>query len=331
MQRLREASQGNVRLRHRWGSGATGTSLRRHAPALALRAGMLLLALVAAMSYINVQQVPWLLAPLLAGSALLAVTAARPVLAWCGPWFGFLTLRAWADDLGFPDQAGVLIEIDRLLGLGTTPTERLQALLFTSATTSWLDQSLIVVHASYFVTPHLAALLIWWWDVRAKRQPLPNLQRYLLATIFVMAVGIVGHVLVPASPPWLAGEREGADIGVVRVAGGGETSTPDDGEIYTVFADSNLVAVMPSLHMALTLVMALALWGMDRRLGVVAMLYAVAMGFALVYLGEHYLIDVLAGIVAAVVAWWLVLRYSFGRPSLASAGCSARPAESSRR
>jgi membrane-associated phospholipid phosphatase len=36
--------------------------------------------------------------------------------------------------------------------------------------------------------------------------------------------------------------------------------------------------------------------------------YALSMAFALVYLGEHYIIDELAGLVAATVAWRLVSR-----------------------
>ena len=53
---------------------------------------------------------------------------------------------------------------------------------------------------------------------------------------------------------------------------------------------------MPSLHFA-TSVMAAHLLGRDRvrsrRLG---WAYALTLGFALVYLGEHYVVDLLAGL-----------------------------------
>jgi membrane-associated phospholipid phosphatase len=58
---------------------------------------------------------------------------------------------------------------------------------------------------------------------------------------------------------------------------------------------------MPSLHQAFTVMMALVLYRVRRRLGILAGLYAAAMGFALVYLGEHYLVDVLAGALLAGV------------------------------
>jgi membrane-associated phospholipid phosphatase len=36
---------------------------------------------------------------------------------------------------------------------------------------------------------------------------------------------------------------------------------------------------------------------------VIGWLYAAVMAFALVYLGEHYVVDIIAGVALAVVAW----------------------------
>ena len=71
-------------------------------------------------------------------------------------------------------------------------------------------------------------------------------------------------------------------------------------------AGVNDVGAMPSLHTALTAIVAMSLWRMHRGLGVIGWLYVGAMGFSLMYLGEHYLIDVLAGVAAAAVAWRIV-------------------------
>ncbi len=63
---------------------------------------------------------------------------------------------------------------------------------------------------------------------------------------------------------------------------------------------------MPSLHTAITVLMAFALWRVRPALGIAGGIYSLAMGFSLIYLGEHYLVDVLAGAVLAVgVAWWV--------------------------
>ena len=61
---------------------------------------------------------------------------------------------------------------------------------------------------------------------------------------------------------------------------------------------------MPSVHMGATAIIALVAWGTGRvavRLG--GVVYAAAMGFALVYLGEHYVVDLLAGMAVAAAAW----------------------------
>ena len=67
----------------------------------------------------------------------------------------------------------------------------------------------------------------------------------------------------------------------------------------------NEVAAMPSLHTALTVLFVLAVGIALPRTRRWSWLYPLAMGVALVYLGEHYLVDVLAGGAVAFVAWRL--------------------------
>ena len=58
-------------------------------------------------------------------------------------------------------------------------------------------------------------------------------------------------------------------------------------------------AAMPSLHFATSVTAAHVLSETGRAAGAVGWAYASALGFALVYLGEHYVIDLLAGLVLA--------------------------------
>ena len=52
---------------------------------------------------------------------------------------------------------------------------------------------------------------------------------------------------------------------------------------------------MPSLHFATSLMAASLLAETGSGAGVVGYAYLVTLGFALVYLGEHYLVDLLGG------------------------------------
>jgi membrane-associated phospholipid phosphatase len=62
---------------------------------------------------------------------------------------------------------------------------------------------------------------------------------------------------------------------------------------------------MPSLHFATSVMAALLLAEVGPVAGALGAVYAATLGFALVYLGEHYLVDLVAGaaLTAAVRRW----------------------------
>jgi membrane-associated phospholipid phosphatase len=66
------------------------------------------------------------------------------------------------------------------------------------------------------------------------------------------------------------------------------------GSLYSVFG-GNPLAAMPSLHFATSVMAALLLSESGPVAGTLGFTYAVTLGFALVYLGEHYVVDLLAG------------------------------------
>jgi membrane-associated phospholipid phosphatase len=69
--------------------------------------------------------------------------------------------------------------------------------------------------------------------------------------------------------------------------------------LYDTF-NTNPWAAMPSLHFATSLMAAIHLAEIGPLAGTLGGAYAAALGFALVYLGEHYVTDLAAG--AALVA-----------------------------
>jgi hypothetical protein len=62
------------------------------------------------------------------------------------------------------------------------------------------------------------------------------------------------------------------------------------------FLGGNPVAAMPSLHFASSVMASHALSEVDRRAGRIGWAYTGTLGFALVYLGEHYVVDLAAGL-----------------------------------
>jgi membrane-associated phospholipid phosphatase len=67
---------------------------------------------------------------------------------------------------------------------------------------------------------------------------------------------------------------------------------------------------MPSIHMAITFLLVFPAFAVSKRWGLTMLVYSGMMGYSLMYLGEHYFIDVLAGCMVAAYGW-------YGYPTLA--------------
>jgi membrane-associated phospholipid phosphatase len=189
------------------------------------------------------------------------------------------------------------IVADRVLGLGELPTLRLQRALARRGPDGpeWgaLDRALVWVHWSWFIVPHGSLLYI------LARRP----QAFAGAATMTYAVFNLGasiYWVLPTAPPWYAAdvdEQTGAGATEVRrmMVEYGELFWRDGwGSLYSVFG-GNPLAAMPSLHFATSVMAALLLAEVDPVAGAIGFGYAATLGFALVYLGEHYLVDLLAG------------------------------------
>ena len=193
-----------------------------------------------------------------------------------------------ADDLGVSVRIAYPIAMDRLVGFGELPTVRLQAL---GAGLAW---PAIVVHLSYYVVPPLVGVLLQWLAPERFRP-------YMLAISAAYLVGLFIHFLLPTAPPWMAAQL-GYTSPIARYLYDVlHTHSPSFYTYGSKVAAGNEVAAMPSLHMAAAWLVLLAT--RRTRMATIGALYALAMGLALVYTGEHYVVDELAGMAVAWAAW----------------------------
>ncbi len=191
------------------------------------------------------------------------------------------------------------IDVDRALGLGELPTLRLQRALARvqpgSDTPEWraLDRVLVWAHWAWFAVPHgsLAYILI--------RHP-ERFPRAAAMTYAVFDIGAGVYWLVPTAPPWYAASVAGRDhhgaedVRRMMVEYGEQFWRDGWGPLYSVFG-GNPLAAMPSLHFATSVMAALLLAEAGPVAGALGGAYTTVLGFALVYLGEHYAVDLLAG------------------------------------
>jgi hypothetical protein len=183
--------------------------------------------------------------------------------------------------------------IDRLLGLGEMPNVRLQRWFSVPGRIRRRDQVLVWSHWLWFAFPHGTVAYVLW------RHP-DRFPRTAALTYAVFDLGLIGYWAVPTAPPWYAslhgrlGER--GDVAIRRMmVEHGEAFWRDSWEpLYSVLG-GNPLAAMPSLHFATSLMAAHLLTEAGPVEGAVGWTYALTLGFALVYLGEHYLIDLLVG------------------------------------
>lgn len=207
----------------------------------------------------------------------------------------YTVLRAFADEIGFPIHAQYTIQFDQWL-FGNVPSLELQRDFFTPRDVDWLDLLTAGVHASFFIVPHAALVLIWWKRPEA-------LRLYSLSVLIALYGSLALFFLVPTVPPWLAAQS-GYTPGVYRVIDFVFSGVSADyyQDAYRALAEPNSVAAVPSVHMALTCVVLFRAISLSRQWVPLLTAYTLLMAFSLVYLGEHYVFDVLVGMLVALVA-----------------------------
>jgi membrane-associated phospholipid phosphatase len=185
---------------------------------------------------------------------------------------------------------------DRILGLGNTPTQRLQHAFAAPGEINRFERVLVWCHWLWFLVPHGTSAYILARDHEA----FPAAAARMYA---VFDLGAVFYHAVPTAPPWWAskhGELPPADgkpaVRRMMIEYGEQYWGDSWASLYDVLG-GNPLAAMPSLHFATSLMAAHLLSEEGPVLGTIAWAYALTLGLALVYLGEHYAVDLVGGLV----------------------------------
>ncbi len=187
------------------------------------------------------------------------------------------------------------ITADRVLGLGVPPTLRLQRAFSRPGRINRFERVLVWCHWLWFLVPHTTLAYVLLRD--PERFPAAAARMYA-----VFDLGAVFYWAVPTAPPWYAAAegrlQDGRAIRVRRMMlEYGEQFWGDNwSSLYDVLG-GNPLAAMPSLHFATSLMGAHLLSELGPVPGAIGWAYAATLGLALVYLGEHYAVDLLGGAV----------------------------------
>jgi membrane-associated phospholipid phosphatase len=185
------------------------------------------------------------------------------------------------------------ITLDRLLGFGMTPTLRLQRRFSAPDKVNRFERVLVWCHWMWFFVPHSTVLYVLLRD--PERFPSAASRMYA-----VFDLGAVFYWSVPTAPPWWAAEQghlvdeQPVHVRRMMIEYGQEFWGDRWTDLYDALG-GNPLAAMPSLHFATSLMAAHILSEMGPIAGALGWTYAAVLGLALVYLGEHYAIDLVAG------------------------------------
>ncbi len=247
----------------------------------------------------------------------LAVAAALPRgrYQYAATWMAYVWLfkAAWEIPYDKPEKLeprlriDYPIRLDSFLGAGAPPGVRLQRTLRDPPRLAALDVGLTGLHYLLWALPHAAL----GWILICDEQRFPRAAGRLAA---VYHLTTLGYWYLPTAPPWWASEQEGRMAGQlqhitrdVAIATKhkltGEEPPSGRARRQADREEGNPWGSMPSDALPAAAVTARSLSEISPVAGALGWSLTVIDGFVLVYLGEHYVIDLIAGLVVAELVW----------------------------
>ena len=228
------------------------------------------------------------------GAALIANLTGRFIRDWTlvlAGVFAYMLAGRYAQGLNMPIHYTPQLDADRVIGGGSVPSAWLQEHLY-DGKTGPLEVFAVVMYLSHFFAALLVGFYIW---LRRIGRAFKELMFAILAT---SVLADIVFVLFPTAPPWLAAEHGGLvpvhhmlKQSLLDLHLSGFASVVGDSHRY------NIVAAFPSMHAAfpvIALIIALR-YSLPRWIILLQTTQLIGVLFAIVYLGDHYVIDAVGG------------------------------------
>ncbi|MCX6791764.1 MAG: phosphatase PAP2 family protein, partial [Candidatus Gottesmanbacteria bacterium] len=206
--------------------------------------------------------------------------------------FGYEYLRGIVPYLTKNVNIWPMIRADEFL-FGYLPTIKLQATLFDGVTLHWYDYVAVTLYITHFIIPMVVAFVFWMYDRKIFKE-------YTATFLVLSYLAFFTFIIFPAMPPWMA-SNQGYIPPLKKIMDQVMVSFAHPIDVPSVyrFFGANLVAAVPSLHAAYPWLIFIFLLKKFRGLSIFALPYVAGVWFAVVYLGEHYVVDVILGFVYA--------------------------------
>jgi membrane-associated phospholipid phosphatase len=178
----------------------------------------------------------------------------------------------------------------------------LDRLLWGFNVTGWIQSAfyspLLTQVTSFFYTLHFPLVVItsatlWYFNRQL-------FGKYTATMILTSYAALVTFVLLPTAPPWYQ------NVAANLYQSTGASVLPNAVSASISMIESDQFAAFPSLHTAYAVIFAYFMIKLDRRLAFVAIPVTATILFSTLYLGQHYLIDLIAGAAYALIPCLIV-------------------------
>ncbi|HYM67559.1 MAG TPA: phosphatase PAP2 family protein [Patescibacteria group bacterium] len=217
-------------------------------------------------------------------------------------FFAYEAMRGFAAKTGFAPHD--LSGMERAVFGGTLPGLTLQHAFYKPDTVSPQDVIAMFFYFMHFPLPILVGFVFW---VRSRS----HYRRFVAALLLMALLSFITYLFFPSAPPWYQFKEGVAPDGVAIHKILNETVDKFWGTRYIVsplytHLNPNEFAAFPSLHAAFPALATVYAWTRYRWLSIGLILWTLAVLLSIVYLGEHYVVDALAGFVYVAVAALIV-------------------------
>jgi membrane-associated phospholipid phosphatase len=200
------------------------------------------------------------------------------------------------------------------LGGGDAPAHAWRAWLTAQTATFYgpfLGWSAQLIYLSYLLILPIH-LFVWWWRGRSRSADRHRFVRHLSAFTALHIMALLLYILAPVAPPWWVSLHGLVQPTAELVANTSMAAAMDGVIVQKMIKNAaQWFGAVPSLHAAYPMLfLLLSFKDRSRTTTVLLGLFSVAMCLTTIVLNQHYIIDLIAAGLLAVVAWFVAGKFS---------------------
>lgn len=180
---------------------------------------------------------------------------------------------------------------------GVIPTVFLQSKLYHPLDLAWYDYFATIIYFFHFILWIAFGFILWVYNRSHFRE-------FVTGISILSYAAWVTYIIYPAAPPWLIAEW-GYLQGVSKIMFSTLEAVTTSTSLPTIYhnINPNLIAAIPSMHAAYPFLILLFCLRFYKWKGLFFLPYVFSVWFSIIYLGEHFVVDLVLGAFYALLSY----------------------------